>query len=264
MSGVRTYNPSVRVANWIEDLCLEEDLLKDFLDKKERGELLIDKSHNLKAALLQKVNLSVTSSDNCIRFGDVVCIYNPEHDVVLSIHVKDTELMDATRVEAPCGMSASKSLQPCVRNSFVIKSCDEANDGDQLLMGQEFLLCSLPGAAGDLKIQSDRATFTNSAKKSRLQEVVLENKTAYPSHWQILCFDPKERLETEGYPIQANEKLLINHCKTNQRLCVLPQHTFRTVYGQELEITAHTNLNSHRAEEPVNHWILVTRSQEQE
>ena len=65
--------------------------------------------------------MSVTSSDNCIRFGDVVCIYNPEHDVVLSIHVKDTELMDATRVEAPCGMSASKSLQPCVRNSFVIK-----------------------------------------------------------------------------------------------------------------------------------------------
>ena len=24
MSGVRTYNPSVRVGNWCEDLCLEE------------------------------------------------------------------------------------------------------------------------------------------------------------------------------------------------------------------------------------------------
>ena len=46
--SVRTYNPSVRVGNWNEDLCLEEDLLKDFLEKKESGELLIYKSNNLR------------------------------------------------------------------------------------------------------------------------------------------------------------------------------------------------------------------------
>ena len=26
--GIRTYNPQVRVGNWNEDVCLEEDLMK--------------------------------------------------------------------------------------------------------------------------------------------------------------------------------------------------------------------------------------------
>ena len=53
--SVRTYNPSVRVGNWNEDLCLEEDLLKDFLDKKEKGELLIQKTTNLLQTILKEV-----------------------------------------------------------------------------------------------------------------------------------------------------------------------------------------------------------------
>lgn len=73
--SVRTYNPSVRVGNWNEDLCLEEvnttyfkymhniylfniqDLLKDFLDKKEKGELAIQKTHNLLQTILRPVRL---------------------------------------------------------------------------------------------------------------------------------------------------------------------------------------------------------------
>lgn len=87
--SVRTYNPSVRVGNWNEDICLKEvcrdfnsslaafgdksrawtgylaqwvlipsffqDLLKDFLDKKEKGELLIQKTHSLHKTILNKV-----------------------------------------------------------------------------------------------------------------------------------------------------------------------------------------------------------------
>ncbi|CAB4031558.1 cilia- and flagella-associated 161-like, partial [Paramuricea clavata] len=52
--SVRTYNPSVRVGNWNEDICLKEDMLKDFLDKKENGELLIQKTHSLHKTILNK------------------------------------------------------------------------------------------------------------------------------------------------------------------------------------------------------------------
>ena len=54
--SARTYNPSVRVGNWIEDICLEEDLLKDFLDKKDKGQLTIQKTHNFLNTVLKKVN----------------------------------------------------------------------------------------------------------------------------------------------------------------------------------------------------------------
>eukprot|EP00794_Sanderia_malayensis_P009587 gene9587-10574_t len=261
MSGIKTYNASVRVGNWNEDLCLEEDLLKDFLQKKERGELLIDQTHNLYSKILKDVDLSM-SPDGYIRFGDMVCIYNPDNDVVLSVNMSDSKLHEAESIEGPCGVSGSKSLAPCARNSFVIKSCDNSADGDVLTNGQHFLLCTLPGIGGDLKLQSERATFMKCAKKSRLQEVQLDTNVSYLCHWQVLCFDPRERLETEGLPVQTNRKLLINHCKTNQRLCVLPEHTFRTSFGRELEVTANTSLDSHNAEKPINHWILVTRSPE--
>ncbi len=71
--AVRTYTSSVRVGNWCEDLVLEEviqnasasltaifyflqDLVKDFLDKKENNQLLIQKSTDLLHKLLEPVS----------------------------------------------------------------------------------------------------------------------------------------------------------------------------------------------------------------
>jgi len=99
-------------------------------------------------------------------------------------------------------------------------------------------------------------------KKSRHQEVILNKDTFYPSHWEILHMDPRERLETEGLPVKANEKVLINHCKTNQRLAVLSEFAFRTQFGLEFEVVAKTKLDSHKAEQAVNHWMLVTDSED--
>ena len=94
--SVRTYNPSVLIGNWNEDICLQEvremwefdlfvhslcdnireldgnivfilevssklihlqDKLKDFLEKKESGELLIQKASNLLQNILKKVRM---------------------------------------------------------------------------------------------------------------------------------------------------------------------------------------------------------------
>ena len=57
--NTRTYNPSVRVGNWSEDLCLEEDLLKDFLEKKDNGLLMIQKTHNFLNTVMKAVRCSV-------------------------------------------------------------------------------------------------------------------------------------------------------------------------------------------------------------
>ena len=255
--SVRTYNPSVRVGNWNEDLCLEEDLLKDFLQKKEKGELLIDHTHNLVSKILQPVELS-TCKDSSLHFGDLVCIYNPNEEVTLSINLSESKLHEAEQIEGPCGVSGSKILTPCIRNTFVITSVDGSQKvGESLGYAQHFLLCSLSGLGGDLKLQSDRATFMKNAKKSRKQEVLLSGDVSYQSHWQILHFDPQQRLETEGMPVKTNQRIMFNHCKTNQRLCVLSDFSFRTPFGREFEVVADTVLDSHKAEKPENHWVLI-------
>jgi len=69
--GIRTYNPQVRVGNWNEDICLEEDLLNDFLERKANGTLLIQKKAKLRDIYLSPVTLTETS-DGFVHFGDRV------------------------------------------------------------------------------------------------------------------------------------------------------------------------------------------------
>ncbi|CAG13076.1 unnamed protein product, partial [Tetraodon nigroviridis] len=57
---------------------------------------------------------------------------------------------------------------------------------------------------------------------------------------------------------KANEKVLIIHCKTNQALAALGHQVLRTTYGKEYEVTAHTFLDSHKAEQEENHWVMCT------
>jgi len=246
--SVRTYNPSVRVGNWNEDLCLEEDLLKDFIEKKEKKELLIYKAHNLKSKIEQPVTLS-NPTDGNLHFGDTICLYHPASKQNLAINMSDIRLHEDETVSAPCGVSASTKLEPCYRNTFVISSSEgKMKVGDCLTYGQQFLLSTLPDIGGDLKLSSDRATFMKSAKKSRHNDVSLTSTVSYLCYWQILHKDPQQRLETEGMPVPANANVNINHCKTNERLAALTEYRFRTPFGWENEVVAHTFLDSHEAE----------------
>uniref|UniRef100_H2YBW8 Cilia- and flagella-associated protein 161 n=1 Tax=Ciona savignyi TaxID=51511 RepID=H2YBW8_CIOSA len=210
---VRTYNPSVRVGNWNEDICLEEDLLKDFLGKKERGELLIQKTHNLMHNILKKTELTV-STDGFVHFGDAIMIVNPGQESTpnslhqdpprpatsLSINLDEQKMHTASKVEGPCAVSASRILSPSARNTFIITSVDGSENGSPLRFGQPFALSTAGGYAGNLKLFSDHARFNLSAKKSRQQVVQLVDDTTYLATWQVLAFHPQMRLEHEGPP----------------------------------------------------------------
>ncbi|XP_031688720.1 cilia- and flagella-associated protein 161 isoform X1 [Oncorhynchus kisutch] len=261
MAHVRTYRPDVRVGNWREDVTLEEDTLKDFLDRKERGELMVQKTGFLKQNILKQVSLSV-SVGGAVCFGDVVMLVNVcgDNSCSVSIYADLTNLGEGPcpAIQAPCGVSGGRSLQPCTRNAFIISSVDGSAEGEPLRYNQSFALRTTSGFAGGLYLTSDHKTFQKCAKKSRLQEVIMEHQANFLSWWKVLHNDPHERLEHEGLPVPANSKVLISHCKTNQALAVLGQHILWTPYGKEYEVTAHTFLDSHKAERDINHWLLVT------
>ncbi|KAM4618258.1 cilia- and flagella-associated protein 161 [Polymixia lowei] len=262
MAHFRTYRPNVRVGNWNEDICLEEDALKDFMERKERGELTVQKIGFLKQNILRQVNLTV-SKDGGLHFGDVVMLVNMggpdrKHSAV-SINADINSLTKAPNpvINAPCGIS-SGSVQPCTRTAFIITSVDGSPEGSALHYAQSFALKTTSGFAGGLYLTSDLQTFQKCAKKSHLQEVNLNADGSFMSWWKIVHFDPKERLEYEGLPVPANCKVVIVHCKTNQALAVLGNQVLWTMYGHEYEVTAHTLLDSHKAERDNNHWILST------
>lgn len=272
--SVRTYNPRVRVGNWNEDLCLEEDMLKDHLEKKDRGELEIQKASQLRGSVLAQTELSVTS-DGFVHFGDRVMLVNeadanqistqpgvePRQANAFSINMSPGKLHDSMKFEGTCTVSASKSLTPSARNTFMIVPTDLAiRAGTVLTYGQHFRLCTQSGIGGDLKLQSDIATFQSSAKKSRKQLCTFVDvvESPYLTEWRILNFNPQTRMETEGLPVPANQKIIFNHCKTNQDLCVISECMLKGPFGMEYEVVACTDLDSHRAEKDVNHWLIKT------
>nr|XP_031296548.1 cilia- and flagella-associated protein 161 isoform X2 [Camelus dromedarius]XP_031296549.1 cilia- and flagella-associated protein 161 isoform X2 [Camelus dromedarius]XP_031296550.1 cilia- and flagella-associated protein 161 isoform X2 [Camelus dromedarius] len=263
------YGPRVRMGNWNEDVYLEEELMKDFLAKRDKGQLLIQRNRRLKENLLRQMQLSV-SEDGYVHYGDKVMLVNPDHpeieahlflggDLSLCMTPDEMQVHLSDDLEVPCGLSASQTKIPVGRNTFTILCAAGEVIGQVLRYGQNFRLGIAGGFEGRmLYLSSDHRTLMRSSKRSWLQEVYLTDEDSYLNCWQAAFPDPQLRLEYEGFPIPANAKILINHCHTNRGL-VAHRHLFlRTYFGKEAEVAAHTYLDSHRVEKPKNHWMLVT------
>ena len=67
-----------------------------------------------------QVTLSV-SHDGYLHFGDTVCIFNPSTETTLSANMAESKMHDEKRLVGPCDVSASKIVDPCIRNTFVIE-----------------------------------------------------------------------------------------------------------------------------------------------
>ena len=66
-----------------------------------------------------QVTLSV-SHDGYLHFGDTVCIFNPSTETTLSANMAESKMHDEKRLVGPCDVSASKIVDPCIRNTFMI------------------------------------------------------------------------------------------------------------------------------------------------
>ncbi|XP_032627791.1 cilia- and flagella-associated protein 161 isoform X2 [Chelonoidis abingdonii] len=213
LSG-KPYSAGVRIANWNEDTYLEEDLLKDFLYKREKGELLIQKSKRLKNNLLKQMQLSV-SKDGFVHFGDIVMLLSPENNkspmenypavrgnLTLAVAPDDITVHMSESLQVPCGVSAVKSVNPVGRNAFRILSVEGNSMGEPIRFGQNFGLGATGGFTDQmLYLASDHKSFTRFAKKSYLQQVFLTDELSYLTCWQATFLDPQLRLEYEGFPV---------------------------------------------------------------
>jgi hypothetical protein len=249
--GIRTYNPQVRVGNWNEDICLEEDLLNDFLERKANGTLLIQKKAKLRDIYLFPVDLS-ESTDGYIHFGDTVMIMNtgssPNQERVLSVYAEDK--LNGT-------LSASDKLTPCARNTFIIRSVDDSLDGKPLRYGQRFRMESV--ASSKHCLNSEHTRIVAHSRSSTRQSVFLTTEQSSKNQWQIESYEPLLRPEFEDRPVPHGTSLIIKHALTGQALCA-EEKVVRTPFGPEKDVNAATirkNHKNYRAEKWNNHWLLI-------
>jgi len=288
-SATRTYNPNVRVGNWNEEICLEDDMLKDFLEKQEAGTLLIQRTQSLMQTLLKKTELT---PEDAVTVGANIMLINPGRNGIISDGDKQMQNLPRqllngrqcnsisvnvdewpvgglqTLVQQPMALSgAANADTPCVRNTFKIISKNRA-DGEPLHYGDKFVLQSVLGQgeiSKNLFVFTDRLRLGQGCAGNRkisgaapLQLVPYEStdNIPYGAFFTVECYDPLLRMEHEGLPVPKNSPILLKHCSTGQHLAVLDDANFRTPFGSECSVGAKTFFNSHKAEQDNNYWLF--------
>lgn len=255
-SYTRTYNPQVRVGNWNEDLCLREDEIKDFLEKKENGALAVDFANRILQVNQREIQLS-QATDNSITFGDVISLYSSEVDGVLA--------SDSTNNSITACPSQGMPKTGITRSAFKVVPVPFArkkhSDGSTICYGYEFCLTPIISENGPpLYVTSERVSFTSCAKLSRQQDIYLTDVPDANCIFRFFSFDPQMRMEMEGKPVGVGStKVIVNHTMTNQNLCCTKANTKRSHFGIEYEVSCSTQLGLHKQELGCNHWSIVTR-----
>ncbi|XP_036625540.1 cilia- and flagella-associated protein 161 [Trichosurus vulpecula] len=265
----KNYRTCVRMGNWNEDIFLEEEMMKDFLEKRDKGQLLIQRNRILIANLLKQTKISATK-DGLIHYGDSVLVINPDCEdphggqtvfgrLALSVTPEEMKAHMSNDIEVPCEVTAMHGTSPVGRNTFIILSLDGNAQGKPIRYGQNFGLATTAGFDDKmLYLGSNHKTMVQSAKQSLLQDVYLTDEFSYLTCWQAIYVDPQLRIEYEGFPVPANTKIIIKHCHTNRALAANRKYSLRTYFGKECEVVCHTHLDARRSEKPLNHWVLCT------
>jgi len=292
MSGTntttRTYNPNVRVGNWNEEICLDEDRLKDFLDKQQSGTLLIQRTQKLMHTLLEKTE---RKEGDTVVYGGNVILVNPGREGINSddkqISNMPRELLNGrkstsisinvdewpvggleTLVQEPLALSGAPDAEvSCIRNTFKIVAPGRS-ENEPLRYGDKFAMQSLLGQGEISKgmfVFSDRQRLgaNNTANRKmggvsplQLTPVEEDSNIPYGAFFTVESYDPLLRMEHEGLPVPKNQGVLLKHCSTGQHVAVLDDSVNRTPFGHELSIGAKTYKNSHKAERDNNYWFF--------
>lgn len=259
--AVRTYNSQVRVGNWNEDVCLREDEIKDFLDKKEAGLLTIDVSHNLIKLNLASASLS-TSLDGSLKYGDNIALKCDATNALLATESTNFELTTCPVKNLPESGATARTAFKVVPVPF---SRRKAHIGDTLTYGAEFCLVSnLNGDDQPMYLTSERVSFTSYAKHSRNQQMGMTDTADANCIFRAQSHDPQTRLELSGTPIHTfPTKVVINHIMTNRNLTSNDKYSCTTHFGAEYEVSCWILLGTHREELAPNHWYVVTKESEE-
>mmetsp|Transcript_19170 Transcript_19170/g.36701 ORF Transcript_19170/g.36701 Transcript_19170/m.36701 type:complete len:408 (-) Transcript_19170:219-1442(-) len=284
LQGAGKYASPARMGNWNEDGCNDEHQLKDYLFKKEHGQLRLDVLRYRMQRALAPIVLTKIADDGYLHFGDLCQVGSCVSGAVLSIDTEDT---DPRPGEHACAVSASQSLEPRVRNTFLlVKYIPPANPkgvlhaptyNDELVhYGQHLHLVAHPQAFGlelDDKggpdpwyVRSMPQSMNHFSKLTRHQEISATPRNSYHCVWQILDPNPANRPKLIGQPVQTGAPVLLEHCSTRQHLNC-EEKMYWNDFGEEHEVTAHSTARFHRAQvmENVTNGCpisLVTKNQE--
>lgn len=230
------YQPTTRIGNWYEEMVLEDEKMREFLEKKEKGTLTIQRIRQNLAA----VHLPPGSPDGVLHYNTPVRIINGELSCYLSCDPGDAENVEEEMYSA----TGSRMEEITARNVWVLKKCN--NNGkpidpdckDPVCYGDEFVISSTENL-GDkpFYIASHHLDWSHFSRVSRKQLVYSTQKETYENMFRVESCGRDTMMEMEGEEVHIGEPVLIKHVSTNAPIAA-QEATLLNDYGSEYELTA--------------------------
>jgi Ca2+-binding EF-hand superfamily protein len=245
--GGPRYSAKTLIGNWSEDMELEQIKFKDYLARREQGQLVVHQIERKLSKSLTPVGHSF-SADGKLHFGAKVMLLNKKTNGFL---VCDPWDKIAGTDDEYAVTSSTNITRPVARSVFILVR-ERQNDGypgDCLHYGQPFLLqvhsfLSSP----PLYLHSCTVSPQHFARFSRHQEVSVNPKKNSNTIWVLENNDSKIRFETLGTPVQPNIPVLLKHNQTGQWLAS-DLVNYKNDYGVEYEVCTHSFLSGGKTQQ---------------
>ncbi|XP_037713441.1 cilia- and flagella-associated protein 161 [Drosophila subpulchrella] len=278
------FQPSVRIGNWVEENCLEEDKIVNFKKQRDRGELLVEKARTLYDNFHKEVVLAAPKQT--IIFGAIVQLMpiymnisdmdTSDLNAALSVVINEKVVRKSQSINEDCELTVAPSKRPCVRNSFKIVSGDGRDrTGENIKYGQRFQLQCMASEQDPIVLYSGpkrcnlqqgvNATYLSHKNGELNLNLGLVHRTkincpdndiplAY-TNWFCRHVDPKQRFESEGEDIPSNTPLVIVHGTTNRNLAA-ENVLIQTLFGPEFLVSVQNYRNIYKHEIWKNVWMI--------
>jgi len=250
LTGGARFSKQVKIGNWSEDLEIEELKLKDYLKKKEGGELLVNTRARKLAGALAPAELGVGNGDKTLTFGTKVMLVNHKSEGFLAANP-----FEEIPKEETCTAATTTGIvtKPTVRNVFTIERASD-KDGfgaDDALVhyGQDFVLSLEPFADMTAKtyLHSEMISPLSTSKFSAKQEVLLCPAKSGKGLWQLQWPDVKQRFENDGMLVRTDVPLVLKHVHTG-RCLASDKINYTNMFGNEYEIHAHNYVSTNKTQ----------------
>jgi len=269
LTGQKGYRHRTFIGNWSEDVQYEEDQMREYLRRRDGGQLLSQKVSSKVRAHMTPAPLAVRAKDGCVHFGDLCMLQSAETENYLSVDLDD-QISGAP--EAKYGVTTAPAASSMCRNTWVpvrVPCADdpfweEKGEGGVLHYGQKFkmqLNPSLTEGARPLRLFSEKLTPTCYSKVTKRQEVTAADYGTLNTCWQVNYANAEYRFEMEGQPVKAHAVVVLQHCGTGQFLCS-EKKGYSNDFGTECEVCAHKAFavrakHTELPELPANQWAFV-------
>ncbi|KAK9890680.1 hypothetical protein WA026_012032 [Henosepilachna vigintioctopunctata] len=262
MFSVRVpYSLPCKMGNWNEALFLKEEKVVYETYKKDRCQLLLQKTRRMFRNLMKSTRLS--HSLEMIKYGenyqimapDIVCFESKSkfRPIYLAGLITEKEIDSSQKLSHGCQIVGCVNGTACVRNTFRIVGCDRNKSGEPVHYGDDFYLQIVEDdGERPLYIQCEN-TFNQMGY--HLTPYLSECTGTY-CRFKLLHFDPLLRFDHEGSFVRANDRVVIQHVPTGRNLAV-ESSMVPTFFGSEYKISCHTFRDTHKMETNENIWKIV-------